>query len=496
MEIDEPGQQPRTRPESRRSDRQKDSPRLWEALDSYCSGVEVDKKARRILYYFTTVWMPSFSERLDDSEPVSRSTTVDPISASRMHHIVGFSPILPGDASVSHQIIRKSLQARDATHVHSLLASGVSHMRFLSRYEIERGAEPELFVIKAIGSLRQHLLTGTDPSGNDQLVLDLAFLVMVEYFSQTPIRGEVYWNLIRRQVIFCGGLRRLDPFIALFTVGADYIISKLTLSLPTFDFRAYPALVDPTEASWNPRDLLTANCPLRQSLATDWRLHSLTSQLTLFTSVLELVHKLPEEAFRQTGEYIRQHGRAVTALWIQGAEFRSPDRSSSSPEEIESTMKADVSLRDARELAYSIWFLNIGLSFVPASSFDFDIAVLLAQLLPGPADLIFHPGRHLYAHLAGAEALFAGTGWSVPDTTRLWISAFGVAVSETDELRLQFSDYFVGVCRSMEIDSSEALHATLQGPAKLPLDRIPGHSMEVLGALALLPSTSGRMDTL
>jgi hypothetical protein len=69
-------------------------------------------------------------------------------------------------------------------HMYALLSATASRMKFVSGVSFEGHCAPELFMQKALRSLRLYLESYTSPAIERQVFLDVFFLCTCEWYSQ------------------------------------------------------------------------------------------------------------------------------------------------------------------------------------------------------------------------------------------------------------------------------------------------------------------------
>jgi hypothetical protein len=442
---------------SQSSDRDANLPSIRPPPDSYTIGTLFNDKVRRILYYFNTVWMPS-----EKAIPA-------------FCHLGGFSPVWHSDAALSEHILRESLHTPDDVHLNSLLAASVARMRFVSGFHVEKGTEPEVFVVKAIQALRHAISAGQPVENRSRLVLDIAYLTLPELYGSSPTRSSVYWKLMRDSVIACGGFNNMAPHHAFISVAIDLLVSEATLTFPAFDFVKYPGLLGLSRPFDNMEQIFTLEYLIWQETSPgESRVRSKAAQTVLFSCVLKLIHCLPAIAFTKTKLYVRKN---LARMWAFTTAAAQPHHHNQPPSSSPIALTADIFSMRARETAYAIWIWHIAASFCPVRPY---LANYLSILPSGVALYVSNACNQTYEYLSSAEDLFGQTDWQLRDDIKFWISAVGVLVSETDELRAQYSASFSQACRNMRIHSREELTTMFKKPSQLPLDRIARYGTDRL----------------
>jgi len=79
---------------------------------------------------------------------------------------------------------------------------------------------------------------GLPPS--DDLILDLCYLILREIYGLQSSHLDVYWGIMKRLMVECGGLPKLRPFTACLAIGTDHMLHASTFRRPDFDFKKLP----------------------------------------------------------------------------------------------------------------------------------------------------------------------------------------------------------------------------------------------------------------
>lgn len=197
------------------------------AFDTVCTPVStIDTGMKTVFRYITTAWLPS-----SDSIPVGGL-------------FGAFSPVWPGDEKIANDFLSSALQSSNDLSLFCMLTIGARRMARLTQMLMEDRTNPDYYTMRAIQSLRSTIVTqGFD---DDQLILNLTFLVLAEIYLKSPaeVKGlPVYWSMIRDCIIQCGGFHQIRPQVLRFVMSMDGLFAGSQLTLPQLNLLRHPELM-------------------------------------------------------------------------------------------------------------------------------------------------------------------------------------------------------------------------------------------------------------
>jgi hypothetical protein len=409
-------------------------------IDSVCSiPVTLDEHKHNLIEYFTTLWMPS-------------KNFIPPNC-----NIGGFTPLAAEDSVLSLQIVRGALQASSDLHIYALLAISACRMQLVNRIQPQQKGAKDLFTLKAIRALRQHLLLKLQVT--DRLILDVCFLALNEFYGPSGIRLDVYWLMMQHFVITRGGFANIDLFTSHFCVAADLLIAAATFTVPTFDFYKHPELLGlEIPPAREQADIMDMVADVISNLEPRLRIACLES--ISMADIITRTHRLPEPAVSGTTGVVKENMVLIYKLLTIAAIPKC-----GRPETVgvnHQAMTADGLAYHSRMLAYRIWLWYVSLNFLSA---DISKQVTVASSCP-----VLGWVSELHKSLGRAQSMFMKTNWAIQDDVVLWISALGILVSENADDLVSYINQFRSVASIFGIDDPDHLWETLS--AFPPLGRV------------------------
>lgn len=422
------------------------------AIDSICSiPINLDEDKHSVLEYFTKLWMPS-------------EKFIPPGC-----NVGGFTPLAPKDSAISRQIVSGAMQAESDLHIYALLAFAGRRMQRIDRIQThQQKGTKDLYTLKAIQALRQHLLL--NQKINDRLVLDLSFLALNEFFGPLGARQDVYWQMMQHFVIACGGFTSIDLFTAHFCVAADVLIAATTLTPPTFDFLESPELlglkISAIEQQGAIQDMVIeaiSNFPPRLRVAC---LESVS-----MTDFITTVRRLPVPAVDGITGIISENAVLLYRLLVMASIPRMdlPENPGNSHQ----AMTADGLAFHSRFLAYKIWLWYSALKFLDQET--------VSHINTGGTCPVSTWVSEMFKSLDRALGLFLKTSWAIREDLVLWMSALGILISTDAPDLISYIDQFRSIANSIGIDGPDHLQGLL-APFP-PLDRVRTNRMDRLWLL-------------
>ncbi|RVX72663.1 hypothetical protein B0A52_04061 [Exophiala mesophila] len=174
----------------------------------------MDESKSRIFSYYVRYWMPT-----PDEVPFACQ-------------IAGFTPVWPGDQTLSIGLLSEALQSDSMVSIYSLLTVCARRMRVING--VQGGLDlPEVYAAKAISSLLEVIKEKGHLT--QRLILDISYLVLSEVYVKMHKKPEVYGQMLKDLIIHFGGIQNINGFTAFACMGWDNLISSTTLVLPALD---------------------------------------------------------------------------------------------------------------------------------------------------------------------------------------------------------------------------------------------------------------------
>jgi hypothetical protein len=316
--------------------------------------------------------------------------------------------------------------------------------------------KPEYYALRAVQSLRKTI--STKDLSNDQIILDLSFLVLAEIYARSPydLQGmPVYWAMIRDCIVQCGGILHIRPRVLRFVLSIDSLLAGIQLSAPALGLQEYPELMGCFPQNSLPQDNNTLLEMISSTMANlDDRSWTLYSAAQRRHEVILALYSLPNNAIHQLRLLIKQHARqfitifSVTPLAFSNAGGRAPRPSSE-------CARADGLYNTARSNTVNLWYWFSALNLVGA-----DHRGDCGWVMPNAIEMAV---GDTWAYIGEIRRLLDGQDWCVSPRIMLWMSVVGLLVAEVEGVCERYKELVLEMARTLSIASLDMLLDAVEG---------------------------------
>lgn len=399
------------------------------SIDSLCSPAAVlDADQKTVIRYISGVWLP----------------TNHGLQPNRFFG--SFSLVWPGDDQYANTFLSSALQTSDARSLYALLAAGARKMRLSQEVMPLKNTASDVLALKAVKALRKSI-SGRGPP-NDQLILDLAFLVLAELYARSPqrIAGiNVYWQMVRDYVISIGGISKMRSIVICFVMSINALCSLTGITLPQLDVRRYPELLgldsmDNTCAITHSKHAVIDEKITSALAQLDLRSQVINEGVSIITQLVDSIQNLPVPALDLLRAYLQQYlPMAVSSISSPLCLLVPPSISSSSDATLYTT--ADVAHFFARIYGNVMWWWHAALHFLPE-----DVRSTIE-----PPFVVNLAASQAWSFLDQVQDILKDEAWFVPSDLIVWVSAVGCLVVKDHRHWNEYRRSFIHMTKEKDI---------------------------------------------
>lgn len=426
-------------------------PRALDSLNSPWGFLDAEKC--RTLQYCLNTWMPS----QEITGPSTRNTS----------QIFGFSAVARLDRRLAHMVVSSALLTSDELHMNALLSVAGNRMQFVSKIQPPSTDRTALYTVRAIQGVRKWVAEGLPAS--DRLLQDIGYLVLGETYARNPNTLHVYWELIRKLIVDCGGLQQLTPYTSWVLLGADHLRHQMMVQPPALDFRKYPELlaIRRTEATSDGQ----LDVMITEAMAqTGPRVQAYSKVIMNFSEAMTYICCLPPSAIEKVRRYIREQIQFPSRPYFSPLQQMRPVQDEPD-EQYQQEFNADIAYFHAKYTSCTVWLWYVTLSFLEGGK--------ESGICEGATTTISKLKSEIEGCILSAEAMLLNSPWKMPDASLLWI--LGLLVLVTGPFlpeSVETTTRFVRVANRMDIVREQHLREILI--EYLPLDLVRANAYELL----------------
>jgi hypothetical protein len=295
-------------------------------------------------------------------------------------------------------------------------------------------------------------------------IFDVSLLILAEAFTASPTRIPVYHCLIKEAVSQNGGLALIDPFYARSIVTSDLAMSIATMTLPA---------LNPYE-DWR---LLGMTAPFDHDQVTvgneiaklDLRLQVILLSSVKVSQTIEAICNIPGAAAACRAMYQDRNCRIIH-FWAATLTHNCIPKTMMDAVATKSpTLKADALCASLKFGASSLWLYCWALDDFRTKRGKETTSILGDTTIPEPLRDLLSSTAWYWKVVDEFYSLMADEiFWTIPDHVFLWLSAFGMLVSTTDNDRRGHRSWLVRLARKIGIGSQVSFKQALA--RYMPLD--------------------------
>lgn len=398
----------------------------------------MDESKSRIFSYYVRYWMPT-----PDEVPFACQ-------------IAGFTPVHPGDQTLSIGLLSEALQSDSMVSIYALLTVCARRMRVING--VEGGLDlPEVYAAKAISTL----LDVIKEKGRltQRLILDISYLVLSEVYVRMHKKPEVYGQMLKDLIIHFGGLQNIDDFTAFACMGWDNLITSTTLVLPALDpFRSpelFPSVMVASKLSQ--AELMQQIHSQIQLLEPRARTMAMVSNA--FSNVIIAMQVFPEHV--QTCIRLLARNSSPKVFRVLTVPFLYDKDTASGLQEDATVAKLDVDMMFVKVHCYLAWLWYSALGTL---EYDPDVAQVLYPP-PNEVSQLYIVRLTLQNILSGLER----TNWHVHYPLLLWIAIVGALANDGKVEYQYWANLMVKTATRLGVATVNDLNMVLVGHPSLQL---------------------------